>query len=119
MIEIALAKPEDYETPPPYRCRAYAVKRDGRLIGIGGLGFPPHMPPILWANITDELRSLPVTLHKVGMRGVADAKAMGVRVMYATTELGFEAAERWIARFGFEETGELQDGKKVWIWRDH
>ena len=44
---------------------------------------------------------------------------MGVRVMYATTELGFEAAERWIARFGFEETGELQDGKKVWIWRDH
>lgn len=119
MIEIELAKPEDYATPPPYRSRAVVVKKDGKVIGIGGLGFPPHMPPVLWSDISDELRALPVTLHRVGLRVVAEAKSLGVRVMYATTDMGFEAAERWIKRLGFEETAEVQDGKKVWIWRDH
>ena len=119
MIEIALAKPEDFTKPPPYRARAIVVKKDGRVIGIGGLGFPPHMPPVLWSDISDELRALPVTLHRTGLRFIDEARAQGVRVMYATTDAEFEAAERWIRRLGFEHTGEVQDGKKVWVWRDN
>jgi RimJ/RimL family protein N-acetyltransferase len=41
---------------------------------------------------------------------------MGVRYMIATTAVGFEAAERWIARLGFIDTGEVQDNKKVHAW---
>lgn len=118
MIEIVPAQIEDYPEPPPYRSRAWAVKKDGRVIGIGGLTFPPDTHPVLWSNISDELRAMPVTLHKTGLRFVAEARQQGVRVMYATTDVGFEAGERWIRRLGFEETHEIQGGKKVWIWRE-
>lgn len=117
MIEIVPARAEDYATPPPYRSWAVVVKKDGKVIGIGGLWFPPHMPPILWSEITDELRALPVTLHRTGLRSIAKARSLGVKIMYAITEVGFEAAERWIKRLGFEETGEVKDGNKVHIWR--
>ena len=119
MIEIVPATFEDYPSQPPYRSRAIVVKKDGRVIGIGGLGFPPHMPPVLWSDISDELRALPVTLHRTGLRFIDEARAQGVRIMYATTDAEFEAAERWIRRLGFEQTGEVQDGKKVWVWRDN
>ena len=116
MIEVCLAQPDDFATPPPHRCRAYAVKKDGRVIGIGGLGFPAGGPVILWADITDELRALPVTLHKVGKRSIADAIPLGIKRVYATTDQGFAAAERWIKRLGFTDTGEVIDGKKVHVW---
>lgn len=116
MIEIALATADDYPEPPAYRARAYVVKKDGEVIGIGGLGFPVGLPVFMWSTITDELRALPITLHKVGKRVVADAQAMGVKTMYATTDEGFAAAERWIGRLGFHPTGEVNDGKKVHVW---
>lgn len=115
MIEIVTATVDDFDKPPPYRCRAYAVKKDGKVIGIGGLGFLPETT-IMWSEISDELRALPVTLHKVGKRVVADAEALGIKAMYATTDEGFDAAERWISRLGFTATGEVIDGKKVHVW---
>lgn len=118
MIEIVPAQAEDFPEPPKYRCRAVAVKKDGKVIGIGGLTFPPGTYPFLWSTITDELRAMPVLLHKTGLRFIAEARSQGVRVMFATTDVGFEAADRWIKRLGFEETGEVKDGKKVHIWRD-
>lgn len=118
MIEIRPARLEDFEEPPVYRVRAWTVTRDDRVIGIGGVGFPPDLPPILWSTITEELRALPVTLHRAGLLGLREAKRMGVKQMYATTAQGFEAAERWIARLGFHETGEVRDGKKVWVWHE-
>ena len=119
MIEVALAQPEDFATTPPYRCRAYAVKKDGRVIGIGGLGFMPNGYVFLWAEITDELRALPITLHKVGKRAIGDAIPLGIKQVYATTDIAFEAADRWIKRLGFSETGEVVDGKKVHLWHAH
>ena len=65
------------------------------------------------------LRALPVTLHKIGKRVVEDARSMGVKTMYATTDEGFAAAERWITRLGFTFTGEVKDGKKVHVWHAH
>lgn len=119
MIETVIATPDDFAAPPPYRCLAYAVKKDGRVIGLGGLGFPSKLPVFMWAEITDELRALPVTLHKVGKRVVDEARNMGIKVMFATTEEGFDAAERWIKRLGFTATGEVTDGKKVHVWHVH
>lgn len=119
MIEIKIAEPEDYTEPPVYRSRAWVVLKDGRKIGMGGLAFPPNMVPFIWSEISDELRAMPVTLHKTGLRYIEEAKALGLKVMYGTTDVGFEAGERWIRRLGFEETGEVKDGKKVWIWRAH
>jgi len=119
MIEVVPATLDDYPEPPAYRAKAYAVKKDGRVIGIGGLGFPVNLPVFMWSTITDELRALPVTLHKVGKRVVEDARSMGIKVMYATTDEGFDAAERWIKRLGFTPTGEVRDGKKVHVWHAH
>ncbi len=119
MIEIVTATADDFDSLPLYRCRAYVAKKDGRKIGIGGLGFPPDGPVMMWAEITDELRALPVTLHKIGLRVVADAERLGIRQMYATTEQGFDAAERWIKRLGFTATGEVVEGNKVHVWHAH
>jgi hypothetical protein len=116
MIECRPATPEDFDEPPVYRVRAWTAFKDGRKIGIGGLGFPPGMPVVLWAELTDELRKHPVALHKIGLMGMREARASGVRYMVATTDIGFEAADRWIKRLGFVETGEVQDGKKVHAW---
>lgn len=119
MIEVRPATFEDFDTPPLYRVRAWVAFKDGRKIGIGGIGFPPNMPAVIWAELTDELRKHPVTLHKIGLMGMREVRAMGIKYMVATTEVGFEAAERWIARLGFIETGEVQDNKKVHAWFAH
>lgn len=120
MIEVRPATLSDFDAPPIYRVRAWVALKDGRKIGLGGLGFPPDMPVIIWAELTDELRKHPVALHKIGLMGMREARSMGVKYMVATTAVGFEAAERWIARLGFVETGEIQvedsAGKKVWAW---
>lgn len=120
MIEVRPATLEDFDEPPVYRVRAWVALKDGQKIGIGGLGFPPGMPVVIWAELTDELRKHPIALHKIGLMGMREARAMGVRYMIATTSVGFEAAERWIARLGFVETGEIQledsTGKKVHAW---
>ena len=120
MIECRTATLKDFDEPPLYRVRAWVALKDGQKIGIGGLGFPPGMPVVIWAELTDELRKHPVSLHKIGLMGMREARAMGVRYMIATTAVGFEAAERWIARLGFVETGEIQlensTGKKVHAW---
>ena len=120
MIEVRPATLDDFDEPPVYRVRAWVALKDGQKIGIGGLGFPPNMPVVIWAELTDELRKHPIALHKIGLMGMREARAMGVRYMIATTAVGFEAAERWIARLGFVETGEIQledsTGKKVHAW---
>ncbi len=120
MIEVRPAILEDFDEPPVYRVRAWTALKDGQKVGIGGLGFPPNMPVIIWAELTDELRKHPVALHKIGLMGMREARAMGIKYMVATTAIGFDAAERWIARLGFVETGEIQvedsAGKKVWAW---
>lgn len=116
MIEIGIAKPEDFANPPPYRCLAYCVKKDGRVIGLGGFGFPADGPVFIWSELTDELRALPLTLHRLAKKAIRHIEGMGVRVMYATTDVGFEAAERWVEHLGFVPTGEVVDGKKVHVW---
>ena len=116
MIECRPAIPDDFDEPPVYRVRAWAAFKDGKRVGIGGLGYPPGMPVVLWADITDEFRKHPVALHKIGLMCMREARATGVRYMVATTTVGFEAAERWIKRMGFVETGEVQGNQKVHAW---
>lgn len=100
---------------PPYRVKAWTAELDGEIIGIGGLAFPPRLPPIAFTEIGDAARKHPVALHKTGKRFMAEVKAMGIPKIVATTDASNETARRWLERLGFVEAGEA-DGKRVHTW---
>jgi RimJ/RimL family protein N-acetyltransferase len=101
---------------PPFRVLAWTAEHDGRIIGIGGLTFPPGSVPFVFTEFGDEARALPVALHKTGLRFMQAAKAMGMKRVRATTEADFEAGARWLERLGFVEVA-MTDNQKVFEWR--
>lgn len=103
-----------FGAPPEHRARALAAEIDGRLIGLGG--FALVAPGDVWVcfmRASDELRARPVTLHRAGLRMLAEARRLRIRRLVALAGPGIEAAERWLRRFDFapEQIG----GETVWI----
>lgn len=90
---------------PPVRCRAYAARVDGRLIGVGGIAFMPDGTRVAFTELTDEARRYPVALHKAALRTLALARELGIKRLVATTFSGHPAAERWLVRLGFAPFG--------------
>jgi len=99
----------------PFRVKAITALIDGKVIGIGGIGFPKGGMPTAFACLTDELRSRKVSLHKIGKRCIAEWKAAGLRQVLALADSNVEAAERWLLRYGFEK--QVVDGKAVFLLR--
>ena len=48
-----------FEVPVPYRIKAITGIWDGKVVAIGGLGFPPDSPPLAFANLTEFARQVP------------------------------------------------------------
>lgn len=108
---------EAFDRPlPPFRVRAWAAEIDGRVIGLGGLGFPPGGPPLAWVDIDEEARGYPVALHKTGRAFMAYVRELGIPRVVATCDPQSEAANRWLRRLGFTDTGLLADDRKVYAW---
>jgi hypothetical protein len=128
--------------PLPYRIRAITVLADDRVIGLGGVAFPPHGPAIAFVQLapapeetgrqeaepdasrgpkrapgSPEARRYPVAFHRAGLTAMEMIRASGVAQVIATADAGSPAAMRWLKRLGFAPA-ERQPiaGRVLFVW---
>jgi RimJ/RimL family protein N-acetyltransferase len=98
---IASDLPHVVGEPLPFRIRAITVLADERVIGLGGIGFPPHGPVIAFVQQTAEARRYPVAFHRAGLLAMRMIRESGLAEVVATTDRNSPRAIRWIERLGF------------------
>src|SRR5215468_6444270 len=116
---IAADLPHVVGEPLPYRIRAITALVDDRIIGMGGIAFPPQGPAIAFAqllpsrpdqdgaachddaNSIPEARRYPVAFHRAGLMVMEMIRRSEARQVIATAEAGSEVAVRWLNRLGF------------------
>lgn len=121
--------------PLPYRIRAITVLVEGRVIGLGGVAFPPRGPAIAFVQLVParshspradndtpqavpEARHYPVAFHRAGLMVMTMIRAWGIQEVIATADAGSAVAVRWLKRLGFEPTDSQPiDGKVLFMWR--
>jgi RimJ/RimL family protein N-acetyltransferase len=106
------------DEPLPYRVRATAAERGGKLVAVGGLAFQPDDTVAAFLILAPGERGakgFKLALHKAGLRMMADARRLGIRRVVATAEHNNPQAEPWLARLGFERAAE--GANAAWIWR--
>lgn len=109
---------DELEKPPPYRLFGLTARNEhGDIIGIGGIAYLEDGRKLAFADLTDEARHHKVALHKAGHAIMKMVRAKGIKCVIATAskDVG-PAAERWLARFGFNP--EMHSNQTVWVWRD-
>lgn len=115
---LRLATADDFramlDEPLPYRCRAFAVEDDGKLLGIGGLAFLPDGTVGAFVHMVEGARRYRIALHKAGLACMAEAKRLGIRRVVALADPSVEPACRWLERLGFGPM--VIDGQKVYAW---
>jgi hypothetical protein len=114
--------------PLPYRIRAITVIADDRVIGLGGIAFPPHGPAIAFVQLAPapeggagipEARRYPVAFHRAGLTAMEMLMASGVAQVIATADAGSAAAVRWLKRLGFDEAERQPiDGRILFVWKN-
>jgi RimJ/RimL family protein N-acetyltransferase len=87
--------------PLPFRIRAITMLADDRVIGLGGIAFPPHGPVIAFVQQTPEARKYPVAFHRAGLQAMHLIRQSGLDEVIATTDRDSARAIRWIERLGF------------------
>lgn len=97
---------------PPYRVKAWLGEVDGRIVGISGVAYPANSVPVLWADLTDEARAYPVTLHRAALKFLA---TLNHSRLVASASSDVPAARRWLERFGFVATGHRTETGEVYI----
>lgn len=117
-VEIAPVTRADFleflEQEPPVRIRGYCGKVDGRIIGIGGVGTLEDGTRVAFCHLTDEARSYPVALHRIGLKVLRQAREGGARRIIAKAEEGRNRAREWLLRLGFKPM-EL-NGTEVFVY---
>lgn len=103
------------ERPLPHRIQAITAEIDGRVLGVGGLGFRPDGTVFAFVEMTDEARKYPAAIHRAGLATMAMIRRAGVPVVVALAQPGNPAADRWLLRLGFR----LVDvaGEQAYVWR--
>ena len=119
--------------PLPYRIRAITALIDDRIIGMGGVAFPPHGPAIAFVQLAPsstedgegehggasipEARRYPVAFHRAGLMAMEMIRASGVSPVVATADAGSDAAVRWLKRLGFRPAEDQRiAGKVLFVW---
>src|SRR5215470_14489177 len=78
--------------PLPYRIRAITALADDRIIGMGGIAFPPQGPAIAFAQLvplpdqSPEARRYPVAFHRAGLMAMEMIRTSGVAQVIATAD---------------------------------
>ena len=127
--------------PLPYRIRAITATVDDRVIGLGGVAFPPHGPAIAFAELVPrpaeprcsatsgysdsrgasesipEAKRYPVAFHRAGLMTMAMIRASGIAQVVATAEADDARAVRWLSRLGFEPAPHQPiEHKVLFVW---
>lgn len=90
----------------PCRIRAITAEIDGKLLGIGGIGYRPEGTIVAFAVVTDEGRRYPAAVHRAGLAAMKMIQELGLPRVIADAQPGNPAAERWLIRLGFEKMGD-------------
>jgi RimJ/RimL family protein N-acetyltransferase len=111
--------------PLPCRIRAITALADDRVIGLGGVAFPPDGPAIAFVQLAPapggsggpEARRYPVAFHRAGLRAMEMIRTSGIAQVIATADAGNAAAVRWLKRLGFTPS-ERQPiaGRILFVW---
>ncbi len=99
----------------PFRIKALTVEADGRVLGVGGIGFPPNGPVIAFVQAAPDAHKYPVSFHRAGLAAMKMIRESGVAEVIAQAHDDDPTAIRWLLRLGFEETniGEM----RIFKWR--
>jgi hypothetical protein len=73
-----------------------------KVIGIGGIAFPPDGPVWAFVQQAPEAKKYPVAFHRAGLMAMKMIRESGVREVVATADADNEAAVRWLRRLGFD-----------------
>jgi hypothetical protein len=130
--------PDVIGEPLPYRIRAITALVDERVIGIGGIAFPPQGPAIAFVQLAPsspsrvgairddrnvdesipEARRYPIAFHRAGLMAMAMIRASGAEQVIATADAGSAVAVRWLTRLGFKTASDQRVyGKLLFIWQ--
>lgn len=96
--------------PLPHRIQAITAEFDGRVLGVGGLGFRDGIA-IAFAQITDEGRRYPAAIHRAGRAAMGLIRRSGLPRVVAEAEADNPAAARWLERLGFRHVR-----GRVYVW---
>jgi hypothetical protein len=121
--------------PLPYRIRAITALVDDRIIGMGGVAFPPQGPAIAFVQLVPSRRNVavspgdgatksipeakryPVAFHRAGLMAMEMIWASGVAQVVATADADSDVAVRWLKRLGFQPAeGQRIAGKLLFVW---
>lgn len=105
------------DEPLPWRVRATAAEVDGKLLGVGGLSFPPNADGtvIAFVHTNDEARKYPVAMHRAGLQTMATARQLRIRKVVALADKNIDRAAPWLERLGFKKM--IVKGEGVWVWQ--
>ncbi|HLK80252.1 MAG TPA: hypothetical protein VKT99_01980 [Xanthobacteraceae bacterium] len=121
--------------PLPYRIRAITALVDDRVIGIGGIAFPPYGPAIAFVQLAPpsgqdadgdagrtapgvpEARRYPVAFHRAGLTAMEMIRKSPITQVVATADAASEVAVRWLKRLGFQPAQRQPiAGKILFVW---
>jgi hypothetical protein len=115
--------------PLPCRIRAITALIDDRIVGMGGIAFPPEGPAIAFVQLSPssqeetaaasipEARRYPVAFHRAGLMAMEMIRRSHVAQVVATADAGSDVAVRWLKRLGFQPAERQQiAGKLLFVW---
>jgi hypothetical protein len=117
---VAADLPAVIGEPLPFRIKAITLEIDGRVLGLGGLAFPPGRgPPWAFVQQCHEAKRYPVSFHRAGLAAIEMIRKTGVSEVVATADADNEAALRWLKRLGFVPAAAVHIGNKMlFVWRN-
>jgi len=115
MDEIELLERRHFEEwqagfDPPGLMMGYALRRDDKLICLGGVWLWEGM---FWATFASK-GSPPHRVHRLAFKVIEAARQAGVQTIWAEEDTSIPNAPKWLERFGFQKVGETEDLKPVW-----
>jgi hypothetical protein len=115
---IAADLPHVVGEPLPYRIRAITALAGDKVIGLGGLAFPPNGTVWAFVQQSEDAKRYPAAIHRAGLMAMRMIRDSGLAEVVATADADSAAARRWLRRLGFVEAGR-QDiaGQMVFLWR--
>ena len=99
---------------PPVRVVALAARLEGTTIGLGGIAFMKNGVKLAFADISDEARKFPVSIHKTGLAVIALARKHNIKRIIATSTT-VENGGRWLLRLGFRKE-EASEGVAYYVY---
>jgi N-acetylglutamate synthase-like GNAT family acetyltransferase len=103
------------DQPLPFRIKAITAEIDGRVVGVGGIGFMPNGAVVGLAQMTDELRAHKFALHRAARKFMAEIASSGIRELVTLADQDIAGSENWLRHLGFEPV--TRNGVKVWQWQ--